>query len=377
MRLARHAVVLALLAMACVRGVAAGEAWEPARTWVFMVGVLEFQDAVGYPPFPKEGRLDTRLLQVLKRRGVPDEQVVYLQDQQATLARIQEELAALLARTRPGDTLLVEYFGHGARGDDGRGYFIAHDTRAKDLATTGWPMASVVEAVQEGFRGSQVLLTADSCFSGSLARTIEALPPDAEPAIAALTSSLSSEISTDRWTFTECLVDAFAGRGYADLDGDGSIRLDELATYTRREMAFTDHQFSAFALAGGMPSDLVLAPARKLKHPAIGKRLEAEEEGSWYRVKVVRVGPKGRWKVHYIGWDRKYDEWLAPDSPRLREPSPVTYPVGAEVEVRWKEEWFPARILRQELGLHFIHYIGDGDEWDEWVAPERIRTKAP
>lgn len=375
MRFARL-TALALLALGLSLASARAEPtrWQPARTWVFMVGVLEFQDSDAYPAFAPEGRLDTRLLEILKRRGVPEDRVVYLQDGQATLSRIRRELSALLARTKPGDTLLLDYFGHGARGEDGQGYFIASDTRGKDLATTGWPMASVVETVRGEFQGDLVLMTADSCFSGSLARAVEALPPGGGPAIAALASSLSSEVSTVRWTFTESLLDAFAGRGYADLDGDGSIRLGELATYTKRELAFTDHQFSVFSHTGDLSPSLVLAPARRKKHPAIGKRLEAEEEGVWYRVKVVRVGPEGKWKVHYIGWDRRFDEWLSPDSPRLREPAPVTFPVGATVEVKWKDEWFAAQVLRQELGLHYIHYLGDGDEWDEWVAPERIRA---
>ena len=45
----------------------------------------------------------------------------------------------------------------------------------------------------------------------------------------------------------------------------------------------------------------------------------------------------------------------------------------AEIEVEWKEQWFPAVVLKKDGDKSLIHYVGFGDEWDEWVTAERVR----
>jgi hypothetical protein len=44
-----------------------------------------------------------------------------------------------------------------------------------------------------------------------------------------------------------------------------------------------------------------------------------------------------------------------------------------EIEVQWKDKWWPATILKKDGERTQIHYVGYGSEWDEWVTQDRIR----
>ena len=42
--------------------------------------------------------------------------------------------------------------------------------------------------------------------------------------------------------------------------------------------------------------------------------------------------------------------------------------------MEWNGSWYPAKVLREEGGKFLIHYEGYGDNWDEWVAVDRLRN---
>ena len=87
--------------------------WEPARTWAFIVGVLEWEHEDIYSPFPKEQRRDAQLVKLLEERGVPKGQIRYLQDRRATTAAITPPVrkvmrrGARLASVKAGETMLA------------------------------------------------------------------------------------------------------------------------------------------------------------------------------------------------------------------------------------------------------------------------------
>lgn len=49
--------------------------------------------------------------------------------------------------------------------------------------------------------------------------------------------------------------------------------------------------------------------------------------------------------------------------------------IGDTVNVSWQSAWYPAVIIDQRPGEYEIHYIGYGENWDEWVQPRRIRAR--
>jgi hypothetical protein len=343
--------------------------WSPERTWVFVVGVLEWTHADAYPPFPKQHRRDAELVAFFRAQGVPEEQIVYLQDQQATTRRIQQLLEDHLSASGPGDLLALYYCGHGGKHDDGAAYFASYDT--DDRRNRGWLVDSIPATIGRCFRGASALLLADCCYSGSLAEAI-AQQPD-RIAYACLSSSLASELSTGNWTFTEELLAGLRGQAYVDADASGRITVQELAAQIGESMAFAEEQIANFALSGGFDPHLALASARPRLDAQIGRRVEARAEGEWYPAQIIDVRDE-RIKVHYYGYPPSDDEWLT--SERIREAVRTTYPVGSAVEVQWKRRWYPATVLDVQRGVHYIQYDEFGSEWNEWVALKRIRQPA-
>ena len=361
--------MLFLLTLPASAQAPAAPAWEPAKTWVFAVGVLEWKDA-SFTKYPQEGRSDAKWIALLKKRGVPAEQIVYLKDQQATKKRIEESLPELLRKTRKGDFLIVYYAGHGCRNrTNGATYFANYDATG-DLAKNFWPVSGIYDAIERDFKGSHVLLTADSCHSGALGEA--AAKRKTSIAYACLASVDEHGTSTGNWTFTDCLLRGFGGDGALDSNRDGHVTLAELAAFTEEEMALTEKQRASWTTSKNFDGQLRVATAGKT--PAVPRRrqVEVEWEGQWYRAEVL-AEKKDEFRIHYLGYDDTWDEWVTPK--RMRAFALPAYTVGAAVMVRWEGKWYPAKVLESWKGLHRIHFDNFEDEWDEWVGPERIKKK--
>jgi hypothetical protein len=341
--------------------------WNPDRIWLFVVGTLEWKYDEYFPPFPKQNRRDAALVEFFRAQGVPEAQIVYLQDGQATSKNIQQALKTQLAATRAGDLLVLYYCGHGSKNDDGAVYFVSYDTDGEDPPP--WMADTIPAAIERSFRGSHALLMVDCCYSGYLA---DALPQPAKRiAYACLTSSLASESSTGNWTFTEGLLAGLHGHAFVDADSNSSITLGELAAQIAESMAFAEEQISTFITTSNFDPNIVVGAARPRIGPRVGQRVEAYDGDDWYRAQIIDVRGQ-EFKVHYYGYEESDDEWVTAD--RMREVTWTRYPVGAAVEVKWKRKWYPATVLDIRGGIHQIQYQDYGPEWNEWVASKRIRV---
>lgn len=302
-----------LLALTAHAAPVQGREWQAQRTFVFVVGILEWQDKETFESFPKEERQDRELVRFFREKGVPDSQIVYLQDRAATTRRIQTELRSLLSRTQEGDTLFLYYTGHGYKNDDGRAYFASYDTNDGD--NPGWAVGSIAATVERYFKGSNAFLTADCCFSGALAERVRALRSRISYAVFA--SSTSNEVSTGNWTFTETLLAGLRGRAYVDTDGDGEITFNELAREIKSDMQFAEEQSSIYVLTGNFEQQTVLADAGSRADKRVGSRVEVYSEGDWYKARIIDA-MRGRYRVHYYGYEGSYDEWVRPSQIRAR-----------------------------------------------------------
>jgi len=67
--------------------------------------------------------------------------------------------------------------------------------------------------------------------------------------------------------------------------------------------------------------------------------------------------------------------WLASALayPALASAQSICAP-GDKAQVLWNGSWYPATVRRARGGNCFIHYDGYGNNWDEWVGPNRIRV---
>lgn len=174
----------------------ADQDWEPSKTWLFAVGILEWQDGADWPAMQgaKKNRRDVQLVNVFKSMQVPDEHIVYLQDRHATLKSIRRAFSQLLAKTASDDVLVFYFTGHGFRDHEKHeGHFANYDART---GADAWSVAEVLETIDKHFRGSRALLLADCCFSGALVD--ESLRTDRRVAYASLCSSYSHNSSTGK-----------------------------------------------------------------------------------------------------------------------------------------------------------------------------------
>ena len=348
--------------------------WRPERTWVFAVGVLEWQDPQVWHGMAnaKPNRRDLELIQHFRKSGISEDRVVYLQDQHATLGRIQHEMGRLLSRTRPGDLLLFYFTGHGFRDHQSQQvHFANYD------ATTGpnaWSIRSIFDDLETHFAGDRVILMADCCYSGGLVD--EAKRRKTRLGYACLCSSYSHNPSTGRWTFTESLLEGLKGNPRVDLNSDGEIEFTELGQFSELQMAFIERQKAVYDCNPSFPPRWRLAVPAQSRRARQGERVEAEWNEKWYRAEIIESSGD-RCKVHYVGYGNEWDEWVTAD--RIRDFRPDRLAEGTWIEVKWPKDqkWYKAKVLRSWYGLAFVHYEGFASEWDEWVNPDLIRMVDP
>lgn len=343
--------------------------WQPEKTWVFAVGVLGWKHAEIYGSFPVKNRRDNTLPDFFKQRGVPDSQIVYLQDKEATQARIDSAFTEQLKKLRPDDLLIVYYAGHGTQSDDANDVYLA-SYDAGDDNVDGWSIDSIPGKINSSKCG-RVLWLIDCCYSGQAGLAIAKQLKG--PAYAAVTSSAASESSTEHWTFTEALLDALRGVSYVDLNHDGVVTLAEFATHVEADMNAAEEQRSTFEHTKGFDPNLTLAAAKPLGNPRIGERGKARDSnGDFYACRVIDVRNE-KLRVHFIGYEEDEDVWVAPED--LEPIKQANYATGTKVEVLWKKQWYPATVLQAKDGVHLIHYTGYESKWDEWVPSRRIRER--
>lgn len=340
--------------------------WNPQRTWIFMVGLLDWQNSQQFSSFPQKNRRDKVLLDVWRTRGVPESQILYLQDKAATTAKIQSEFEKFLSQTKTGDTLFVYYCGHGYKIENVETLLASYDANS----TKGWKVNEIPDTINRFFKGENAVIMLDNCYSGAMAEAVKAR--NSEISYAVLASSHFNSFSTGNWTFTESLIYAFNGDAFIDEDANGKVSLGELAQNSAEDMLFAEEQLAQFAFTGKLNEQFIVAENNGKITTRLGERVEAFDQGDWYKAVITDV--KGnKFKVHFYGYEYDEDAWRT--AKEIREFTPKSYKVGAKVEAEWSGKWYPAKILQVKGGAHLVAYEGFGSEWDEWIPSNRVRLK--
>lgn len=135
----------------------------------------------------------------------------------------------------------------------------------------------------------------------------------------------------------------------------------------------------------------------------IGEYVWVTWDGREYPAYVIDQKGRARYRVHFDGYDSRWDEDVTIErvKGRIRGPvavppppdkvaramglvpkpsgsagAPSTYSVGDRVRVRWRDSVYPAMVVALRSGGQLlVHYDGYGSEWDELIADERVVGK--
>ena len=216
--------------------------------------------------------------------GFSSTDILYLENEQATINGVRQAMTSFLNRAGRDDLLFIFLASHGAPDpyDPSKLYFLVHDTKVADMANTALPMRELQEELDGKVRAERVVVLIDTCHSAGLSgkqmvgtRALEnnlvnlyATKLYKEQGRAVLTSSDVSELSQEsaQWggghgIFTYALLEAF--RGAADTNRDNLITAGELFDYVRDRVRFeTSFEQNPTALPG-LNSELTLAAVSK------------------------------------------------------------------------------------------------------------------
>jgi hypothetical protein len=324
--------------------------WEPKRTWVVAVGVIE-------GAWSTETRRDTVLLETLKAQGVPEAQVLFLADSEATIDATEERMAAHLAQASVGD-LVIFYF---------TGYSGGSDSQHFVLTDGDWPIHRIFALIEQHFTGSHALLLGDTAYSGALAAQLSLRT--GRIAYAALTSSVPTGCATGTWIYTDSLIEAFEGKT-TDADGDGYISLTDVASHVERQMAADAGKLPSFVASVGFPVAMRLVPART-PEGRVGEYVEARDRwGGWVPARIDEERG-GEYHVRYCNYLTNPRAWVPASDVRPREQR--TIPLGDSVQVI-SSGWAVGTVVAARAGLYLVHY--DSDQGDEWVSSAQLRMPA-
>jgi hypothetical protein len=350
--------------------------FAPSKTYALLIGILEWRDP-DLEPFPKENRQDRAFERALLSRGVPRDNIVFLEDRQATLSTIRTALASVMAKAGPGSTLMVYFAGHGMR-EQGQTYLANHDVDSNRLRQTGFGLNELSGSLIKGWHGERLLLMGDCCHSGALAEVAQAVGQRGIQA-ASLSSVSPTDGSTERWTFTEALIRAWQGDGRLDRNGDRLVTFDETDAYVHDQMKYGEDQLTHGSRAGGFEAGWRLSAAmplptmgRPVGSWSVGDYVECRRGDAWERVQLIGAGPQGAF-VDYLTREERWNEWVDPS--RLRAVPLTSFTPGQRVQVEYDGEWLPARVQKRvEDYFLFVNYERLQDS-DEWVTDRRLRLE--
>lgn len=281
--------------------------WEPQKTWVFAVGVLEFQDK-NLASWNSKNRRDSQFVDFFHSRGVPASHISYIKDKNATLANLKQSFRSLLAKTAPGDFLIFYYTGHGSKDDDGTGYFANYDASDE----TWWEVNWIVDTITKEFKGSKALMFADCCTSDCLAKA--ARRQKGRVSFAVMTSATGYQNGQGNWVFSQSILDGLRGEPFVDTNDGKRISIANLAAYAKRECNTFEGETVAFLTTGALAPSETIAFLNGKPKPA-PKPVQVLYEGKWWKGKLVEThGDQA--KIHWIqlGYDSSEDEEWVPIS---------------------------------------------------------------
>jgi hypothetical protein len=330
-------------------------------------------------PYSKKNRKDVELRDLLVKRGVPAENIETLLDQQATLTQIHETTARTVKRCPAGSTLIIYYAGHGWNaGDDyffanydcvpskretswslkGLGETLAASFKGKrvflfaDCCFSGG-LGIVVDRLAKAdisaccltSAGKANTSTSNWTFSQSIIDAFHGEPLVDHNGDGKITLGEMAAEVREAMRHMEGQLNGFASKGIAD-------------------------DFVIGEATGPRPPGSAKFPAGCYVETPAGSR---DRHG-----RVVRVDGD-QCTVQFYDYCVKRTVRFPAKSLTLstREPGKaleaLDVGIKPDCDVEWKGSWYPATVIKKEKDRWYIHYVGYEKSWDEWVDKDRIK----
>lgn len=238
--------------------------------YVLSVGVNEYRATDVFPSLrfaAKDSQDVARALVAQQGRRYRRVYSRVLNDREATLPRLRDELAWLQQTPQEGDVAMLFLAGHGVGQGSGttqRYYFVPSDADPNDLAGTALSDGTLYRMLSQ-FRAATVVLFIDSCRAGSTPaqrRLMEELQTGGGIVVYSATKANRPSLERTRWqngAFTHALVEGL--RGGADVRGDGHITASGLEHFlATRVKELTDGEQEPMTVKA--TTDLWLAQTR-------------------------------------------------------------------------------------------------------------------
>jgi hypothetical protein len=148
-----------------------------------------------------------------------------------------------------------------------------------------------------------------------------------------------------------------------------------------------DYETSFFfpTIGDGICASPKVVAAAKYK---VGASVDVLWNGKWYDANILAVAAGEKYRIHYVGFNSSWDEWVTDARVRPKSgksatsasiapsASPAaTYAVGDAVNIEWKGGWYPGKIIAIDGAKYRVHYDGYNSSWDESVTPARLKKK--
>jgi hypothetical protein len=222
---------------------------QPQRSsYALVIGVEDYRDLPATVGSRADAEAFVELLE--SSLGVPQENIRTLIDDRATKSDLEEAIRWVRNNVPQKGRIYLYFSGHGAPDPTtGKAYLLPYEAKSNNIAHGGMAIDDVLSELGKSQAG-EVLAFVDSCFSGEGERSVleegirPVVPikePDATSKTVLFSASGAKQISgtTAEGTgglFTHHLLNAI-GNGQADVDGDRSISLGELASYVEPRVA--------------------------------------------------------------------------------------------------------------------------------------------
>jgi hypothetical protein len=252
------------------------------KDWGLIIGIEDY----AYLPKVEYAKRDALIVKdyYVKILGVPEENIIFLTDGDATKARIEGYLKQYIPKNVDRDTTLYVYFaGHGAPDiEHGDPFLVLHDGDPRFLAQTGYSLRTFYQDL-DNLKVKKTYVFLDSCFSGVASRAADMLAKGARPgqapemlvkgtrpalihvndvllqseAVVAISASRSGQVSNaypeaKHGLFTYFLLRAL--KGEADENDDRWVSVKEVWNYVKSHVTQVSHRLGSDQVPSITPS---------------------------------------------------------------------------------------------------------------------------